>query len=518
MLLAARRSEIVYCRLSAMSVFSKLFPGGPKGEAEVAPTKTTEEGPSMQRPPNDGRGAGAPPQPSPAAQKGAPPSTKSAPKVPAGSALPPQRSALPTQHATPAAKAAGAAPAMAAPAPPPAVVVTRPIDVGASSPRVRPAMPAISIGPPTPPGAAPPGATPAPAPVAPAATKPAALTPADARSSVRPTAPEMAPNGNGQASIADTFERLLSAEDLDAGFASMERQADAGSGHSVALTDLAEVRLLFAQLASNHVRQVRDFMIDLRWSEPTVDWLPICEPALRSLRRAADKLELSDLCEALDRFSAALSAATTSGAKTIGGAGRDELLARYDDLSRLMPQAFALDLDRTQREAAIMHSLLLQVPEVKKVTLDRMYAAGLTTLEAMFLATPGDIAATTGISEALARQIVDRFRAYRDQVKATVPDATRARERERIAELTARLRREHDDYERVSASWTREAGDQKKELRKAREQTLLDIQVELARLGEVERLTKMERLPFEMKLSHLESFLEEARDKYLAQP
>jgi hypothetical protein len=80
------------------------------------------------------------------------------------------------------------------------------------------------------------------------------------------------------------------------------------------------------------------------------------------------------------------------------------------------------------------------------------------------------------------------------------------------------LRREHDDYERASASWTREAGDQKKELRKAREQTLLDIQVELARLGEVERLAKMERLPFEMKLSHLESFLEEARDKYLAQP
>src|ERR1700689_4568506 len=104
MLLAARRSEIVYCRLSAMSVFSKLFPGGPKGEAEVAPTKTTEEGPSMQRPPNDGRGAGVPPQPGPAAQKGAPPSTKSAPKGPAGSALPPQRSALPTQHATPAAK------------------------------------------------------------------------------------------------------------------------------------------------------------------------------------------------------------------------------------------------------------------------------------------------------------------------------------------------------------------------------------------------------------------------------
>ncbi len=196
---------------------------------------------------------------------------------------------------------------------------------------------------------------------------------------------------------------------------------------------------------------------------------------------------------------------------------REALLARYDDLSRLMPQAFALDLDRTQREAAILQSLLLQVPEVKKVTLDRMYAAGLTTLEAMFLATPGDIAATTGIPEALASQIVERFRAYRDQVRATVPDATRAKEREQIARLTAKLRAEHDEYERVSSEWSKGSGAQKRELRKAREQTLLDLQVALARLGEVDRLTQLERLPFEQKLAYLESFLEEARDKYVAQ-
>jgi hypothetical protein len=51
-----------------------------------------------------------------------------------------------------------------------------------------------------------------------------------------------------------------------------------------------------------------------------------------------------------------------------------------------------------------------------------------------------------------------------------------------------------------------------------RAQTLLDIQVELARLGEVDRLTQIERLPFEGKLIELESFLEDAREKYVAQP
>jgi len=129
-----------------------------------------------------------------------------------------------------------------------------------------------------------------------------------------------------------------------------------------------------------------------------------------------------------------------------------------------------------------------------------------------------DIAATTGVAEVTAQRIVERFRAYRAHVKATAPDATRTRERQYIADLTSRLRREHDAYEHISQSWSRDAAEQKKELRRVRAQTLLDIQVELARLGEVDRLSQIERLPFEAKLTELETFLEDARDKYVAQP
>jgi hypothetical protein len=321
---------------------------------------------------------------------------------------------------------------------------------------------------------------------------------------------------DGTPSIADTFERLL-ASDVEAGFAKFEQEPSSSPHIDVALTDLAEVRSLFAQLAANHVRQVRDFMIDLRWSEATSDWIGICLPALQSLRRAADKLELVELVTALDAFSGVLSGAQKAGTRTLDGDHRTAVLKAYEVLSEVMPQAFALDLDRSQREGVILQSLLLQVPEVKKVTIDKLYAAGLTTLEAMLLANPGDIAATTGIDEALARRIVERFRAYREQVKMAVPDATRAHERERVASLTARLRSEHAAFESASQGWTREADEKKKELRKARAQTLLDIQVVLARLGEVERLKEIERLPFERKLAQLEAFLEEARDKYVAQ-
>ncbi|MDP9000913.1 MAG: hypothetical protein M3O46_12460 [Myxococcota bacterium] len=334
---------------------------------------------------------------------------------------------------------------------------------------------------------------------------------------MRPTAPSLSDPHVEQTSIADTFERLLSLEDLEEGFAAMEGSGPATDAHGDGLTDLGEVRTLFAQLAVNHVRQVRDFMIDLRWGDATLDWIGICEPALRSLRRATDKLELKELSSALDRFSEALASARITGGRTIDGDRRDALIARYNDLSLLMPQAFGLDVDRTQREAFILQSLLLQVPDVKKVTLDKLYSAGLTTLETMLLATPKDIAASTGIAEGLAARIVVRFQSYREQVKAGVPDATRAHERERVAALTARLRREHDEHERATQSWTKDADEKRKDMRKARAQTMLDIQVVLARLGEIERLKEIERLPFERKVVHLESFLEEAREKYMAQ-
>ena len=430
------------------------------------------------KPPHDGSGASAPPKPDAQASK---PAVVPQPRPP-----------------TPPAQ--------------PSVIVSRTIEIGGSpKSQARPAAPTIHIGPPTKqtvPGAASP-------PVA-SKTPTLKIESVPPPKSVRPAAPAMTPS-DGVASIADTFERLLST-DVDQGFAALEREPGSSPQIDVSLTDLAEVRSLFAQLAANHVRQVRDFMIDLRWSDATADWIGICEPALKSLRRAADKLELAELCTALDTFSAALRGTQGNGSHLIDGERRATILKSYDTLSAVMPQAFALDLDRSQREAVILQSLLLQVPEVKKVTLDKLYAAGLTTLEAMLLATPGDVAASTGIDEALARHIVARFGEYKEQVRKAVPDATRANEREKVAELTARLRREHAAFESAAKAWTREADEQKKELRRARAQTLLDIQLVLARLGEVDRIKEIERLPFDRKLVHLESFLEEARDKYVAQP
>ena len=48
--------------------------------------------------------------------------------------------------------------------------------------------------------------------------------------------------------------------------------------------------------------------------------------------------------------------------------------------------------------------------------------------------------------------------------------------------------------------------------RTARAEALLQVKVLLARLGEVDRLGKIERLPFERKIEHLEEYLREAKE------
>ena len=146
-------------------------------------------------------------------------------------------------------------------------------------------------------------------------------------------------------------------------------------------------------------------MIDLRWSEATIDWLPICEPALRSLRRAADKLELTDLCEALDRFSGSLGEATASARERCAGArAATRCLARYEELGRLMPQAVALDLDRSQREAAILQSLLLQVRASRRSRSTGCTRPASRPSRRCSSRPPADIAATTSIPRAARRR------------------------------------------------------------------------------------------------------------------
>jgi hypothetical protein len=282
--------------------------------------------------------------------------------------------------------------------------------------------------------------------------------------------------------------------------------------------DLTEVRTLFGQLATNHMRQVRDFLIELRWGPAPATWVAVCEPSVDSLKRSAEKIEFEALVCGLEQLSAAMRGVDVATTTVIDGADRERILAAHASLEIVLPETFALDGTRSQREAAILHALLSQIPDVHKVTIDKLYAAGLTTLETMLLATTEDLVATTAIPELLAERIVDRFRDYREEMASAAVDETRARERETIASLVAELGRQNDEFDRAAAAWTNEAIQRKKDVLLARGQTMLAIDLHLARLGEIALVRELERLPFSLKVRTLRSFLADAEKKYAAAP
>jgi hypothetical protein len=341
--------------------------------------------------------------------------------------------------------------------------------------------------------------------------------------SVRPPAPELfaAEQAESQ-SIAQTFDRLLGSE-VDSRFGELkqgsERPPAAGSLDEAPAT-LAEVRDLFEQLAANHVRPVREFVIDLRWGEASREWIALCSSAVASLQRAAQKLGLADLEAALEEFARTLQAPAQPGesADILEGDARDRILVAYDKLTLVLPKAFALDMDRAQRESLIVQSLLLQIAEVHRVTIERLHAAGLNGIAMLADARPHEVADAAGISAKLAERIVEAFRAYREDRHAHLPDAMHARERSRVDALLNELEAHHAAFERAAEGWTKEATAEKARLRRARHKTLMEISVVLARIGEIALLRTLEKVPFDRKLDGLRAYLKEAQSSFAHAP
>ncbi len=323
------------------------------------------------------------------------------------------------------------------------------------------------------------------------------------------------PLGGGVDLSDGFFDELL--DDFDANFDALSDSnapvpaaatAEAGASPGV-VVDQTPVRELFADIAANYVRAVRNFMIEIHRGDTAKEWIDICQPAVLSIKRAAEKMELPDVHRAVEDFDAVLDLASNSEGRFVTGEIRDELIQTYDELVTLMPQAFTLDAERDQRETIIIHSLLSQVPDVRKVTVDKLYAAGLTTLEVFFLAKPEDLAATAGIPDWLGAKIVEKFQTYRNEMQSVAPDANRTAERAKLSTLVHDLRSQQEGYERASSGWTEDAAEEKKRLRQARQDTLLQINVVLAQLGEVDLIHEIEKLPFERRIDRLEGYLAE---------
>lgn len=456
-----------------MSFFSRLF-GRPKKEDALAEEATPAPAGS------DAAAATAemaPPPPATAAATASPPAAKTA------AAAAPARSEGGVKTET--------APKPVAPPPPaPAAAAKSPAPAPTASAKVSAPAPAATA----------PAATKASAPPAPATAPAPAKAPANAAVAAKPAAP-------GAKSGDEVLDAVLG--NLDASFNAIFDEKAQGKEGRTEDSDRTAMLELFYEIAANHLKPVRNFMTELSMGDARREWVAIARPAVESILAAAQQIGVPELERRLHGFAEIFAQVDGSTAFMISGELRQSFLSHYQKLASFMPKAFALDNGRDRNESLLTHSLLLQIPDVRKVTIDKLYRAGLSAMEVLFLATRDDLAATTGVRSVLAERIVDKFQSYRrTSVAPTSRDkrAARAAELGKLATLLGELKKQHQAFE--SAPLTMSDA-QKRGLRLSRQATILDITVVLAELGEADLVAQLEKLPFEHKIQKLEAHLKQ---------
>ncbi len=302
----------------------------------------------------------------------------------------------------------------------------------------------------------------------------------------------------------DAFDRILAQGEMD-GLGEDTEPAVA--------TDQTEVRTLFSEIAANYIRPVKAFIIELRSGAARKEWLEMCQPAISSLGKSALGMGMEDVSDAVHDFEALLSEARASREGTVGGELRERILQNYQTLTEMLPATFVIDDTTLQSEGMIVNSLLKQIPEVGKVTIDKLYRAGLITIESFLVGAKEDLAVATGLPIWLAEKIVEKFKSYQQQLESGLVQSGKDGLLNRLEQLMRDLQDAHEAYEIATTeeSSNPSAAEDRRFYRQARQETQLQINVLLAELGAVELANEIQRLSFEKRIERLRRYIADER-------
>jgi len=263
---------------------------------------------------------------------------------------------------------------------------------------------------------------------------------------------------------------------------------------------------LFAGIAANYSRPVKNFIFELKRGTASKDWIEICRPVVGSIVDGATSMGLDHVVDRLVGFDEALSLAEAAEERLLETETRDLILARYEAMVEVLPAAFLPGKDDRRRESIIIHSLLRQIPEVGHVTFERLYGAGLTSLETLYLARSKDLSLATGVPEWLCERICEKVNAHREQVDNA---ASGVDHRAQLAELVGDLCELQEGFLRVSNArrMTSELAAEKRRCLRGRQACALRIDVLLAEMNELELLDELRKMAVCRRIQRLEKYL-----------
>jgi hypothetical protein len=322
-------------------------------------------------------------------------------------------------------------------------------------------------------------------------------------------APEGAPEAprRKRSRTASTLAAELSAEidgAIEASFDDGDSPSDGAMVEDRATEE--EIRRLFGQIAAHHVASVRDFAIQLRRGPTGKSWARMCAPAVASLERAAAGIGHDELGGALNRFAQALERGEKHQGTEVNGVPRQELLARFDDLVRVLPEAFDLAAHMSRREPILLDALVAAVPGVGRLDIERLGEAGVMQLDTIVRATASELAVVSGVPTSKCAAIVDAVRKYQKQRAEQAPDAQR--QQERLRALLDALAQERGRFVTADEADDRAA---KRSIRRTLGIQLRQLDILLAELGEVELVEELRPMPVERKIERVDRFLREPK-------
>jgi|GEM_PF-1308057 hypothetical protein len=278
-------------------------------------------------------------------------------------------------------------------------------------------------------------------------------------------------------------------------------------------TDQTEVRTLFSEIAAHYIRPVKAFIIELRTGAARKEWLEMCQPAISSLGKSALGMGMEDVSDAVHEFENLLAEARASQEGVVSGELRERILQHYQTLTEMLPATFVIDDTTLQSEGMIVNSLLKQIPEVGKVTIDKLYRAGLITIESFLVGAKEDLAIATGLPIWLAEKIIEKFKSYQQQLESGLAQGGKEGLLNRLEQLVRDLRDAHEAYEIATAEEASNpsAVEDRRFYRQARQEAQLQINVLLAELGAVELANEIQRLSFEKRVERLQRFIADER-------
>ena len=271
----------------------------------------------------------------------------------------------------------------------------------------------------------------------------------------------------------------------------------------------AAVQDLFVQIAANYAIPLKSFMLELQRGTASKDEIELCRPVLNSILGAVEIMNLPQTVQRISDFDDVLLLALNSGDRLVKGEIRQRILSSYEALVGIMPEAFRLGDESQKREDIIIKSLLKQIPGLGCVTLEKLYRAGLGSLESLFLANKEDLAAATGVSRRICELICDKVAQHRKEIESLPHDAAHSVWRCRLAGIVNGLRDEIEVERAPNSSQGCLASEEQRRPHQ-RQLCFLEITVILAEMGELDLLSRMHKLSFKRRIQIL--------DEYLARP